>query len=35
MDPYPRSQKLMNRVTVSYTLKAYVQSNAFLMLFVV
>lgn len=35
MDPYPRSQKLMNRVTVSYTLKANVQSDASLMLLVV
>lgn len=35
MDPYPRSQKLVYRVTVSYTLKAYIQSNASLMLLVV
>lgn len=27
MGPYPGSQKLTNRVTVSYTLKAYVQLN--------
>lgn len=35
MDPYPRSQKLVNRVTVSYTLKAHVQSDASLMFLVV
>lgn len=35
MGPYPRSQKLMNRVTVSYTLKAYVQSDVSLTLLVV
>lgn len=27
MGPYPRSQKQINRVTVSYILKAYVQLN--------